>query len=839
MLPRAGHGSQHLGLGDAVAAGILRSRLSTTRPVPFAPTMLDAELLAAADAAVATRTPIAFVLPFPAPAAPVLLAAAAIVGSVVAHRGLDVNVAVAARNLTGVTGYDRLYLREEQLSRFVSRARVTAAGTIRELRDGARASGRLYVTGEVARLAGLVPRLDALVVDSSAVSAADISTLLAAAADTAIVYLTSSPLDPHLVGLREGGALIWGWDTASAAALFAPAPHSPPRGDKSAGPITVPVHLLTMAAETTVTVSAPPSGGILDTALLDLWRALGSLLGTHGVTSAAIGAGNAAAWAWSMFHVAATLPIAADRYDEHVRINPYRLPSRLTDAPKVAAEYARTVPAGPVRNAWRQVATAFTDVVRATAAQEKFPALVDWVAMHAGAGTPAAVVLRNPAMAAAVTAALAESADTPDLWDETVEVVTHRDLSALAMRLIDAEPAPLRHLCLTGGLPRSGAALLAAPPGPSLTILVGGPTEAARITRTALAARRGLNEIRWETVHLTAGLLGVHPAAPYEPTDPSIGLLSDTLAAAGEGADDVEVWEPFTVELQAVLADIVSTPEIDPSPPVRLDDSGLATTHVDALAVHLTAETAPTEPGAPVPPADNVVLLVAANDLVARRRGQRVDRVASKGLAADDVILLVDQQARQDLLTTVIEKLSESTTYATLARLVGFWHDRAALVHDSGRTYGSILANMDGTVITSETTIGTWVRADVDGPLDKADVGRFAAAVDDTLLAAEAERVGWALAFLHRVHRKVGYWLSAQVSGALTADTDATVDAALDIHVADLLDAVSSWVVTAVDPLRRRVPVTVLGTLVPAAVAAALPAADTPATGSSEVADQA
>ena len=81
------------------------------------------------------------------------------------------------------------------------------------------------------------------------------------------------------------------------------------------------------------------------------------------------------------------------------------------------------------------------------------------------------------------------------------------------------------------------------------------------------------------------------------------------------------------------------------------------------------------------------------------------------------------------------------------------------------------------------------------------------------MLGAEAARVGWALTTLHRVHRKVGAWLSAQVHGAMLSPGDATVDAALNIHVADLLDAVTSWEVAVVEPQRVPVSAALLGLL--------------------------
>jgi hypothetical protein len=67
------------------------------------------------------------------------------------------------------------------------------------------------------------------------------------------------------------------------------------------------------------------------------------------------------------------------------------------------------------------------------------------------------------------------------------------------------------------------------------------------------------------------------------------------------------------------------------------------------------------------------------------------------------------------------------------------------------------------------------------------------------------------------VHRKVGVWLSAQVTGATLKTEDAIVDADLNIHVADLLEAVTSHTVAEVDLTERTAPATALGLVLPVA----------------------
>ncbi|KSZ56025.1 hypothetical protein Z045_25595 [Rhodococcus pyridinivorans KG-16] len=209
------------------------------------------------------------------------------------------------------------------------------------------------------------------------------------------------------------------------------------------------------------------------------------------------------------------------------------------------------------------------------------------------------------------------------------------------------------------------------------------------------------------------------------------------------------------------------------------------------------------------------VLLLEPNDLITRRRCEAVQRVAAKSLDADDVVVLVDQAARHDLLTAVIEKLSESPTYAPLAQLVAFWKARAARVRDSQLTYRDILRNMRGTTLTSEQTIGTWIRGVVDGPQDPKDVRRFAEAIRDVELLHEAERVGWALRTLHAVHRRIGRWLSAQITGVQRQRGEDLVDAKLGIHVSDLLESVTAHTVISVDRTVHRAPANAVGLVMP------------------------
>jgi hypothetical protein len=124
-----------------------------------------------------------------------------------------------------------------------------------------------------------------------------------------------------------------------------------------------------------------------------------------------------------------------------------------------------------------------------------------------------------------------------------------------------------------------------------------------------------------------------------------------------------------------------------------------------------------------------------------------------------------------------------------------------------------ILERMPGTRITSPATIGDWIRGTVYGPGDNEDLKRFARAVGDDALLAQSEAVGAALRTLRGIHIKLGLWLAGQVSGAAGRTPESVVDAELGVCVADLLDAIAEYEVTAVDRTERPTSVDQVGLL--------------------------
>jgi len=776
-----------------------------------APTGLDVELLDATDRAIATRTPLAVVLPIPGSAAAAALGAEAVLRAVLSRGQMDVRVGVASAALAGRALYDQLTFRGQRLGALVPRARLAAGGAIDLIGDTSSiAPGRLYVTSDAARLQPLLASLEVVIADSGAVGDQQLVVLLDNARRRApIVYLTADPFDSALAAVRGVGGLVWSWDSPTLGRLSSSMISG--TGSSPLPPLLAAPTTLRAAGTSRVAVHVPTAGGDLDDALAELWMALGALARAAGADDVAL---RGLRWAWGLFNALALLPVSPSRYDRYVGANPYML--SFGRASEIARQYAAHADArSPMRAAWSAVADAIVAALAAASASRRELQLTAWVADAASAGRRCAVCVRNRAAAAALRAALRESPDTPLGWDEQVDVLGLEQLARTAGQQSWDE------VVIAGTIPRSRAALLAAPPAARVTVLTCGPGEGMRAVRQAVAARTALATLRGETVEVSAPALGIPLAAAAVDDHPAdaVCVVEDdrerTVFSEEVTASTESVWMPFAVDLLAVLA------------AVRAEDDtvGHRAAHdpqgaIAVVTIYLD------EAGT----CDRAALLVSPNDLLTRRRGIELHRVAAKGLDIGDTIVLIDRAARRDLRETISAKLAERAEYTALTGLIDLWHERAALAgQTSGLSYREILARMPGTAITSPSTIGTWVNGVVDGPADGQDIARFARAVGDKTLERYASNVVWALRTMHRVNRRLGHWLASRVHAAAVSTGDAVVDAELDVHVADLLDTVTDHCVVDIDRRPGRFgPADMLGVVLPARTAEDL-IAETPA----------
>lgn len=350
--------------------------------LPFGPTGLDVELLAAAGAAMARRVPLGVVLPLLGTPTAVVLGAASVVGAVL-HRGkVNVRVAVSSPRLGDRLWYDQFALGTQRLADFVPRASVAADGTVRVLNGPtSEMAGRLYLTSRVDRLKGVRPQLEGVITDADACTQDELLDLLSGTRRRPpVIYLTTDPSDPRLVAVREAGGAVWGWDAACLAAL---AVDAVPRRTAHAGPLVASTVTLHAAADASVSIHVPRAPSELDDALDRLWRAIGHLAAAHNTSAAGLH------WAWGLFNTLAMLPVPPTQYDSHAAANPYVV--SLTAAPDTARAFAR-VAGGRAGDAWYATADATADANRAADAQPRTPHLVDWVAERADVRQPGVIL---------------------------------------------------------------------------------------------------------------------------------------------------------------------------------------------------------------------------------------------------------------------------------------------------------------------------------------------------------------------------------------------------------------------------------------------------------------
>lgn len=506
---------------------------------------------------------------------------------------------------------------------------------------------------------------------------------------------------------------------------------------------------------------------------------------------------------------------APDRYDRYVPRGPYA--TKLGGAAGHARAVARNS-AGAARDAWAAVADAFTDLHAAAAASPKQPLVKAWIDSLAADARRGLLVTRNGAAVAALTATLDESNDVFYGWSDRVRVVSVRDV--LLGRVAGL---PVDSMLVTGPVPRAYASLIAAPPSSQVFTLAAGTWEAARAARQTTSTLRELGALREATVTRASTLLrvpAVRSTSAAEADGNEVAVWRDgtvTNVAYLPDGPGGSPWEPFGLDLLAVIArgQRGGDDAAIMAPPTR----GAVDTTVSVAAIMMTFT-------------DGQCLLVEPNDVLYRRRGDQARRVAAKALAPGDVVALVDATARRDLFDSVIDVLSELPKYAPLGLLICFWHDRARGARDRGYTHREILARMrsgsDPTRITTEQAIGQWIRGDSEGPEDRDDVRRFAEAVRDRELAGRAAAVGQALRTSRILHRAVGRWLSAQITGAQLRRDDALIDPELGVHVADLLEAVSVHEVADVGAKLVAAPAGAVGVLLDPETAAAAVAAGVP-----------
>jgi hypothetical protein len=306
------------------------------------------------------------------------------------------------------------------------------------------------------------------------------------------------------------------------------------------------------------------------------------------------------------------------------------------------------------------------------------------------------------------------------------------------------------------------------------------------------------------------------------------------MAVPGGGPDtpaDLDgLWSPFRSDVLAVLercagrasgaSDLILEDDVDGGAGAG-KDSALMSSGAPIVVLPIRLR--------PLGGGDERVLLYPPDELVTRRDGLKVKSVAARALRANDLVALVDGQARQDLFEHVIEKLEESPEWRLQVRLARKWQRCVRRIPDSGMTYEEIRCRAGLSV--SASAIGTWARGQTEYLLNGGDVRRLAQMLNDDDVLSRADAVATALHMLWDLHRQVGRWLSlklAQASRVGLGDDairgqirDDVVDPRLGLRASDLLGSIHLYQVIAVED-RCCAPAGAVGSPLPAADAAAL-----------------
>lgn len=702
---------------------------------------LDRRFAEAVGSALRRGIPIAIVVPVAGTTAALAAAVTAALRLLVRRRSGEVRVMVVSSRLGLRSALDRTRLGGERLTETLPRCAIHLSGELRQIgRHREVSPGWIAFTSDVALAEGASP--DVVVVDGDD-RRADAEMLARVASGSALVYTTSSPFDPILRSLETFGGAVVAFGRGDLAAY----------SGGSTG-LVAPAWLSAVARSGRHELVGPASSGF-DDALADLWSTLGS-------AQREVGRADDLAFAWGTAGALGQLAVPVMEHDRASHLDPWAQP--LSNSVERARAFAQNA-TGSAREALHSVANSIEAALEAALLANRKPAvLAELVGEEVAAGRPFVVATRSRAASVATATYLDELPGVPLGWRDLGRVTTAKRL------LLEGPRSRERTAVVTGPLARAYVGLVPVPPAGRLLVLVAGSWERQRARRQIEQATTLASSLaRDESARRTTTRLGIEQM-DADLIEPSIEDR-ETGGVKGRSVRHGPAWDPFDVQIVGPLGD--REPDLEG----RLVDDRI----VDVIAVRTVDGT----------------LFVEPDRLVSRIRDGEEREVAAKSLHAGDSLVLVDATARIDLFTLIAARAQELPELQPVVLLVDDWHLRArAAPHRLGRSNEEILSAMAGTSITSPATIGSWIRGEVHGPEDPADIGRFARAVGDEVLERRADATARAVETLRRYRRRLGMMLA---SATATGETNGWLDARLGIHFLDLASTLSTHLVVGVD----------------------------------------
>jgi hypothetical protein len=285
------------------------------------------------------------------------------------------------------------------------------------------------------------------------------------------------------------------------------------------------------------------------------------------------------------------------------------------------------------------------------------------------------------------------------------------------------------------------------------------------------------------------------PNPPHVDTSPAEGDVENAPPDAPPG-----LWDGSLGSLERRLAHDV--------PPRLSADGGQGDLEVDALNVEFT---------------DGRWMYIDAASSVTRWRPAG-DGKAEAGHSADkirpgDELVLLDGEARKDLLAKVLEIAEDVPELAVPAAWVDYWRDALRRGYVAFGTYERLHAALEDLGCARQAqTVRLWVIGQIIGPEDPEDVRRLGECLTDSTLVSNYRAIADAMRGLRRAHVRLGHRLGALArhvgshSAAGLIDDDEIIDERSGLTASDFRDSVEILTVRSVQPAGR-VPYAVTGLL--------------------------
>lgn len=188
-------------------------------------------------------------------------------------------------------------------------------------------------------------------------------------------------------------------------------------------------------------------------------------------------------------------------------------------------------------------------------------------------------------------------------------------------------------------------------------------------------------------------------------------------------------------------------------------------------------------------------------------------------LKAGDELLILDGQAKKDLLGKVLEVAGEMPELAIPAAWIDYWRQSLHRAYVRFGTYDALRTALAAKGCSLQTqTVRLWVVGNTIGPRDPSDIRRVGECLDDGVLVDKYRTINGAIESLRGTHQRLGNRLGAlarRVGGAAVAgyvDQDEIIDEKSGLTAADFRDSIEIIAIRSVSA-GGRVPYAVTGQL--------------------------